>query len=123
MKLLCAGKTNRPRPSASAAPTSSPATRRPGPRTGTCTVSAPRARANTRSPFTELWLSPVRTSRAPGPNGYASPTRRHAPLAFGVNTTAYSSGEALKNARIRSRARSTRTVDALDVGFSECGLP
>ena len=48
---------------------------------------------------------------------------RHAPVAFGVKMTAYSSGGALKCARTASRARSIRSVDAAEAGFSECGFP
>ena len=83
----------------------------------------PRDRANSRSPFTELWLSAVSTSREVGPNGYASPTRRHAPVAFGVKMTAYSSRAALKYRRTASLACSISSVEASDVGLSECGLP
>src|SRR5580704_17215942 len=38
-----------------------------------------------------LGLSAVSTRRDRGRNGYASPTRRHAPVAFWVKMTAYSS--------------------------------
>src|SRR5215469_12368924 len=74
-------------------------------------------------PLTELWLSRVRTSRTPRPNGYDSPTSRHAPVAFGVKMAAYSPGGALKCARTACRARSTSSVDAAEAGFSECGFP
>jgi hypothetical protein len=56
-------------------------------------------------------------------NGYASPTSRAAPVALGVNTAAYSSGDALKCASTLARARSTSSVAAALVGFTECGLP
>ena len=88
LKLLCAGTTplrrgppRPPRPQAAAAPrpqaaaaasaaaTSWPATRRSAGSSGTYRTAAPRARANSRRPFTELWLSAVSTSRKrpPGP--------------------------------------------------------
>jgi hypothetical protein len=70
-----------------------------------------------------LWLSPVNTNRPPGPNRYASPTSRHAPLAFGVKMTVYSSGGAPKCRSTAPRARSISSVDAADAGFSECGFP
>jgi hypothetical protein len=41
-------------------------------------------------PFTELWLSNVARNRSCGPNGYASPTSRSAPVALGVKMHAYS---------------------------------
>ena len=47
-------------------------------------------------PLTELWLSAVSTSLVRRPNGYASPTRRQAPVALGVKMTAYSSAVVLK---------------------------
>jgi len=59
-------------------------------------TAAPPARANSLMPFTALWLSAVSTRRDPGRNGYASPTRRHAPVAFWVKMTAYSCAAALK---------------------------
>ncbi len=74
-------------------------------------------------PLTELWLSKVSRKRSPGRNGYASPTRRSAPVAFGVKIVTYSSGEAWKNASTAARARSTSSVIAAEVGLSECGLP
>jgi hypothetical protein len=73
--------------------------------------------------LTELWLSAVSTRRVPASKGYASPTSRQAPVAFGVKMTAYSSGEALKKDRIVVRVRSMSAVAARDVGLSECGLP
>ena len=66
-------------------------TRRSGEVNGTYSVTEPRALANSLIPVTELWLSSVSTNRVRGPNGYASPTSRHAPLALGVKMTAYSS--------------------------------
>src|SRR5690242_5088260 len=74
-------------------------------------------------PLTELWLSKVSTTSRPGPNGYASPTSRHAPVALGVKITAYSSAEALTKVSTARRADSTSPADAWEVGFSECGLP
>src|SRR4051794_19050352 len=74
-------------------------------------------------PLTELWLSKVARKRSPGPNGYASPTSRSAPVALGVKMQAYSSSEALKWRSTAVRACSTRTVEADDVGLTECGLP
>jgi hypothetical protein len=62
---------------------------------GRYVVVAPHARANSRIPFTELWLSEVSRKRVPVSNGYASPTSLSAPVAFGVKTTLYSS-DALK---------------------------
>jgi hypothetical protein len=73
--------------------------------------------------LTELWLSAVRTSRERRSNGYASPTSRQAPVAFGVKIAAYSSGDAFRYRSTARRADSTSAVDAADVGFSECGLP
>jgi len=86
-------------------------------------VSAPRARANSRTPFTELWLSKVRRNRSPERNGYASPTSRSAPVAFGVKMATYSSGSARKKRSTASRERSTSSVIADDVGLTEWGLP
>ncbi len=74
-------------------------------------------------PLTELWLSAVRSRRPPGSNGYDSPTSRSAAVALAVKTTSYSSGEALKNARMLARAASANRVEAADAGLSECGLP
>ena len=74
-------------------------------------------------PFTELWLSAVSTTRESGRNWYASPTRRHAPVAFWVKMTAYSSAAALKYLCTAFLACSISRVDALEVGLSECGLP
>jgi hypothetical protein len=37
--------------------------------------------------------------------------------------TAYSSAEAFRYLSTAQRADSTRSVEAADVGFSECGLP
>jgi hypothetical protein len=68
-------------------------------------------------------LSNVARKRPPGAKGYDSPTSRRAPVAFGVKMQAYSSGEAPKYASTAARARSTRTVDADDVGLTEWGLP
>jgi hypothetical protein len=68
-------------------------------------------------------LSLVSTSRLLLSNAHASPTRRHAALAFGVKITAYSSSDALKWSRTARLARSMSWVDAVDVGFSECGFP
>ncbi len=70
--------------------------RRSGRVTGTYSTAAPWRRANSRIPFTELWLSNVRANVPPGPNRYDSPTAFRAPVAFGVNTHRYSSGGALK---------------------------
>ena len=86
-------------------------------------MRAPFARANSRMPLTELWLSHVARNRSSGPNGYASPTSRSAPVAFGVKMQAYSPGGALKWRSTAARARSTSAVDADDVGLTECGLP
>lgn len=72
------------------------AARRSGAVNGTYSVTEPRALANSLMPVTELWLSQVSTNRVLGPKGYASPTSRHAPLAFAVKMTAYSPGGALK---------------------------
>jgi hypothetical protein len=41
-------------------------------------------------------LSKVARNRSPGANGYASPTRRRAAVAFAVKMHAYSLGEASK---------------------------
>ena len=84
---------------------------------------APRACAYSLIPWTELWLSAVSTNRVRRPHGYASATRRQAPVALGVKMTAYSAAVVLKKRSTASRACSTRRVDALDVGLSECGLP
>ena len=59
---------------------------------GTYVVAVPDARANSRRPFTELWLSDVSRRRLPASNGYASPTSLSAPVAFGVKMTLYSAG-------------------------------
>ncbi|MFD0631774.1 hypothetical protein ACFQ9X_09180 [Catenulispora yoronensis] len=83
----------------------------------------PRRPAYSRKPFTELWLSNGSTSRERLSNGNASPTSRHAPVAFGVNTTAYSAGSALKCWSTAVRVCSTSSDEASDVGFSECGFP
>ena len=85
--------------------------------------SRPGARANSRIPLTELWLSAVRTSRLRSLNGYDSPTSLSAALAFAVKTTVYSSGEAFTNDSTAARARSASSVAAREVGLSECGLP
>jgi hypothetical protein len=53
----------------------------------------------------------------------ASPTRRSAPVAFGVKIATYSSGDARKKSSTVARARSTNAVIAAEVGLSECGLP
>jgi len=74
-------------------------------------------------PLTELWLSNVSTSRLSCSNRYDSATSRQAAVAFAVKMAAYSFGSALKWARTAALARSIRSVDALDAGFSECGLP
>ena len=63
------------------------------------------------------------TKRERGRNWYDSPTRRHAPVAFGVKMTAYSSAAALKYLPTAFLASSMSLVEALEVGFSECGLP
>ena len=44
-------------------------------------------------------------------------------MAFGVKMTAYSSAAALKYLPTAFLASSMSRVDALEVGFSECGLP
>ena len=85
--------------------------------------AAPARAAYSLIPLTELWLSAVSTSLLRRPNGYASPTRRQAPVAFGVKMTAYSSAVALKYLSTAARVRSTSRVAADDVGFSECGFP
>ena len=84
---------------------------------------APLARANSRIPFTELWLSNVSRKRLPGPKGYDSPTSFSAWLALVVKMTAHSSGDALKNASTRCRTRAIDAVEKEDVGLVECGLP
>ena len=116
----CGGRPWSRSGSAAAGPRS---TRRSGATLGTYVVSAPRARANSRIPLTELWLSKVSRNRSPAWNGYASPTRRSAPVAFGVKIATYSSGEALKNSSTCARARSASSVLAAEVGLIECGLP
>jgi hypothetical protein len=55
-------------------------------------------------------------------NGKDSATSLRAWLAFAVNATQYSSGDALKKARTRSRVRSTSPVETSDVGLAEWGL-
>ena len=74
-------------------------------RAGRTRPPRPRARANSRMPLTELWLSAVRSRRLPGSNGYDSPTSLSAAVALAVKMTSYSSGEALKNARIAGPRR------------------
>ncbi len=44
-------------------------------------------------------------------------------MAFGVKMTAYSSAAALKYRPTAFLACSMSLVEALEVGFSECGLP
>ena len=68
-------------------------------------------------------MSKVRRKRSPGRNGYASPTSRSAPVAFGVKIATYSSGSARKNSSTASRERSTSSVIADEVGLTEWGLP
>ncbi len=46
-----------------------------------------------------------------------------APLALEVKMTTYSSSEALKKRNTARRAWLTSSVDALEVGLLECGLP
>ena len=53
------------------------------PRAARTRSARPWRRANSRMPLTELWLSNVARKRALGLNGYASPTSRRAPVAFG----------------------------------------
>src|SRR3984957_21226680 len=98
-------------------------TRSSRPFSPTYATRAPPRAAYSLIPLTELWLSAVSTNRVRRPNGYASPTRRQAPVAFGVKMTAYSSEWVLKYRSTAARARSTCSVDADDVGFSECGFP
>ena len=86
-------------------------------------LGAPCDRANSRIPFTELWLSKVRRNRPPGPNGYDSPTSFRAWLALPVKMTQYSSGDALKNDWTCRRASLTSAVERRAVGLSECGFP
>ena len=74
-------------------------------------------------PLTELWLSEVSTKRLPWSNGYASATRWHAPVALGVKMTAYSSGEAFKKASTARRAEAISSVEAIELGLPEWGLP
>jgi hypothetical protein len=62
----------------------------------TYATRAPARAAYSLIPLTELWLSAVSTSLVRRPNGYASPTRRQAPVALGVKMTAYSSAVVLK---------------------------
>ncbi len=90
---------------------------------GTYVVSTPRLWANSRIPLTELWLSKVSRNRSPGRNGYASPTSRSAPVAFGVKTQTHSSSAARKKRRTAARACSASSVAAVEVGLSEWGLP
>ncbi|MFF3130903.1 hypothetical protein [Streptomyces mirabilis] len=97
--------------------------RRPGPLTGTYAVAAPLARAYSRRPLTELWLSSDITSLLSRANGYASPTRRSAPVALGVKITAYSAGSAPKCRSTARRASASSSPDAREAGLSECGLP
>ena len=103
-------------------------TRSSGAALGTYVVSAPRARANSRTPFTELWLSKVRRKRSPARNGYASPTSRSAPVAFGVKMATYSSGirpeepeHGVARALDELRHRRRRRVDG--VGVAEDARP
>ena len=91
-------------------------TRSSGEENGTYPIGAPRNLANSRMPWTELWLSCVKTSWDRGPNGYASPTSRHAAVALGVKMATYSSGGALKCARTASRARSTWVLSCACAG-------
>ncbi|MEZ5123934.1 MAG: hypothetical protein R2736_20610 [Solirubrobacterales bacterium] len=74
-------------------------------------------------PLTELWLSAVARKQPPGPNGYASPTSRSAPLAFAVKMQVYSTSSAPKKRSTSPRACSASAVDAAEVGLTECGLP
>ena len=83
----------------------------------------PRARANSRMPLTELWLSNVSRKRSPARNGYASATSRSAPVALAVKITSYSSGEAPEDPSTAARARSIASAVAAEVGLIECGLP
>ena len=109
--------------SSRAARTSAPSGRRSGVRSGRYVTLASRDRANSRMPLTELWLSAVRRNRLPALNGNASPTSLSAPLALAVNTTVYSSGEALTNDSTARARRSANRVEAREAGLFECGLP
>jgi hypothetical protein len=71
-------------------------TRSSRPCSPTYATRAPARAAYSLIPLTELWLSAVSTSLVRRPNGYASPTRRQAPVALGVKMTAYSSAVVLK---------------------------
>lgn len=65
--------------------------RRSGTVSGAYSTMAPFARANSRIPLTELWLSTVNSKRPPASKGYDSPTSFNAPEAFRVKTAVYSS--------------------------------
>ena len=112
-----------PAPASSRSSTAPSSALMSGGATGTYTVCAPRARANSRMPFTELWLSKVRRNVPPASNGYDSPTSFSAWLALFTKTHTYSSGAALKYRSTAARHRSTSSDDRTDVGFEECGLP
>jgi hypothetical protein len=121
--LLCAGYANSPLPLLKAWSTAAVDARRSGGSTGRYVVRARPVRANSRIPLIELWLSEVSTNRVPRRNGYASPTSRAAAVALAVKTTAYSSGSASRCRSTARRALSTNSVEAVDVGLTEWGLP
>ncbi|WUL81454.1 hypothetical protein OG226_46260 [Streptomyces sp. NBC_01261] len=52
-------------------------------------------------------------------NGYDSPTRRSAAVAFAVNTTVYSAGSAWKCRSTAARVRASRSPEAREAGLSE----
>jgi len=70
-----------------------------------------------------LWLSAVSTNFRPRLKGYASATRRAAPVALAVKITVYSAGSAFRWERIVARVSSMREVAAEEVGLVECGFP
>ena len=86
-------------------------------------TGAPRARANSRIPFTELWSSAVSRNPRFGPNGYDSPTSLRAAVALAVKITMYSSGDAERKSRTARRAEPAIAVAAREAGLFECGLP
>ena len=91
LKLDCAGYANNlsPKVGLSSRRSSEHASRRRPGRMGAYATSAPARWANSRIPFTELWLSTVSTKRESHENGYDSATSFSAPVALLVKTTSY----------------------------------
>ena len=81
------------------------------------------ARANSRIPFTELWLSAVSSSCVPWLNGYDFAHVLQRAGRIGGEDGRVSSGGALNHSSTARRVCSTSVVIRCDEGLAECGLP